>query len=55
MIKNIEMIKIENMKRLEDEIVGINLLSKRNHIGYNTNNLFPLNLNLNTQLQRSKL
>ena len=54
------MIKKEDMKRLErleDEIVRINLFSKRNHISYNTNNLFflDLNLNLNTQLQRSKL
>ena len=54
------MIKKEDMKRLErleDEIIGINLFSKRNHIGYNTNNLFSLNLDLklNTQLQGSKL
>ena len=55
-----EMIKIRNMKgmeKLEDEIVRIDLFSKRNHQGYYTNNLFflKLNLNLNTQLQRSKL
>jgi len=50
MIKNIEMKKIENMKRferLEDEIGIINSFTKRNHIGYDTKNLPFLNLNLN--------
>ena len=58
MTKNIEMIKIKNMKRferLEDEICIINSFTKRNHIGYDTKILLNLNLNLNTQLQRSKL
>ncbi len=42
---------------LEDEIVGINIFSKRNHTGNNTKNLIflNLNLNLNTQLQGNKL
>ncbi len=60
MTKNIEMIKIKNMKkfeRLEDGVGIINSFTKTSHIGYDIKNLPFLNLNLNliTQLQRNKL
>ncbi len=60
MINNIEIIKIGNVNRLERlkvEIVKMNLFSERNHTGnYNKILLYlNLSLNLNAQLQRSKL
>lgn len=57
MIKNIEVKKMKRFERFEYAFVEINIFSKRNHIDYNTKNLpfLNLNLNLNTQLQGSKI